>query len=108
MSSTNGKRPYPDPHLNDTVPKFCKDCAKYASCNLYHDEHLRDECSLLKDDAPITYRNSEGYADPTTFYALRNVEREKKRKTKGTPDRRKEQHKPDPSKPRHNTQVVHY
>lgn len=97
------KRPIPDSSLNDTVPQFCLDCAKYASCDLSHDEQLRERCPLLQEDIPLFYRNSDGYPDPTAYYALRNVERERKRRNKA------EQHKnPKDSKPRHNTQVAHY
>ena len=99
----SSKRPYPDTYLNDTVPQFCKECAKYSYCTLCHDEQLRERCPLLQEDIPLFYKNSEGYSDPTTFFALRNVEREQKRKAKGIPDQRKEQRKP-----KHNTQVTHY
>lgn len=90
------------------IPQICQDCAKFASCNLYHDEQLREQCPLLQDDTPLSYRNSEGYSDPTTFFALRNVEREQKRKAKRAPDQRKAQPQNEKRKPRHNTQVVHY
>ena len=99
------KKPYPDTYLNDTVPQFCKECAKYAHCDLCHDEQLRERCPLLKEDIPLFYKNSEGYADPTTFFALRNVEREQKRKAQKAKSR---QDKPSKPKPRHDTQVIHY
>ena len=99
------KKPYPDTYLNDTVPQFCKECAKYAYCELCHDEQLRERCPLLQEDIPLFYKNSEGYADPTTFFALRNVEREQKRKAQKAKSR---QDKPSKPKSRHVTQVVHY
>ncbi len=67
---------------HDNAPRFCRDCTKYASCDLCHDEQLRENCTLLQDNTPLTYRNSEGYADPTTYHALRNVERERRAKRK--------------------------
>ncbi len=94
------RKPYPDTYLNDMVPQFCKECAKYATCTLCHDEQLREHCPLLQEDIPLFYKNSEGYSDPTTFFALRNVEREKKRKN----DKRKNEQ----YKPKHNTQVIRY
>ncbi len=59
-----------------SVPQYCRDCAKYKYCNKCHDEHLREDCQLLEDDAPLSFRNSEGYADPTAYYALLNVDKE--------------------------------
>ena len=34
---------------------------------------------MLDDRKPLSYRNHEGYADPTAYYALLNIERERKR-----------------------------
>ena len=31
-----------------------------------------------RDDEPLCYRNSEGYTDPTAFFALRSVMKESK------------------------------
>ena len=75
---------------------FCADCAKYATCTRRLDERQLAECPILKEEnEPLRYRNSEGYPDPTAFFALRNVARE--------------QSKPRPQeKRRPRTQVVHY
>lgn len=39
-----------------------------------------DHCSRIRsgDDEPLCYRNSEGYTDPTAFFALRSVMKESK------------------------------
>ena len=58
---------------------FCERCGKRAGCTLYMDGRLRGECELLGDRKPLSYRNHEGYADPTAYYALLNIERERKR-----------------------------
>ena len=58
---------------------FCERCGKRAGCTLYMDGRLRGECELLDDRKPLSYRNHEGYADPTAYYALLNIERERKR-----------------------------
>ena len=68
---------------------FCERCGKRAGC-------LRGECELLDDRKPLSYRNHEGYADPTAYYALLNIERERKRGKRPLQKRR----------PR--TQVEHY
>ena len=47
-------------------------------------------CPLDDPEARLTYKNTEGYADPTCFFALCNVLREEK------------------AKKRHNTQIIHY
>ena len=72
---------------------FCGCCAKSAGCPLQYDEERRAQCSILNaDNEPLRYRNSEGYSDPTAFFALRNAMR-----------------KPKAAKKRHpRTQVVHY
>lgn len=54
------------------------------------------ECELLDNRKPLSYRNHEGYADPTAYYALLNIERERKRGKRPLQKRR----------PR--TQVEHY
>ena len=71
----------------------CAGCAKSASCTLQYDEERRAQCPILNaDNEPLRYRNSEGYSDPTAFFALRNVMR-----------------KPKAAKKRHpRTQIVHY
>ena len=75
---------------------FCADCAKYATCTRRLDERQLAACPILKEEnEPLRYRNSEGYPDPTAFFALRNVARE--------------QSKPQQQeKRRPRTQVVHY
>ena len=62
------------------APAFCERCAKRAGCTLYLDERLREMCELLDDRKPLRYRNHEGYADPTAYYALLSIERERKRR----------------------------
>ena len=71
----------------------CECCAKGAGCLLQYDEERRAQCPILSaDNEPLRYRNSEGYPDPTAFFALRNVMR-----------------KPKAAKKRHpRTQIVHY
>ena len=71
----------------------CAGCAKSASCTLQYDEERRAQCPILNaDNEPLRYRNSEGYSDPTAFFALRSAMR-----------------KPKAAKKRHpRTQVVHY
>ena len=77
----------------------CAGCTKSASCTLQYDEERRAQCPILNaDNEPLRYRNSEGYPDPTAFFALRNVMK---------PARPK--HKAKAEKNRHpRTQVVHY
>ena len=72
---------------------FCGCCAKGTNCPLQYDEERRAQCSILNaDNEPLRYRNSEGYSDPTAFFALRSAMR-----------------KPKAAKKRHpRTQVVHY
>ena len=80
--------------------KFCcSDCTKSSYCIRQYDEEQRDSCPILNaDNEPLRYRNSEGYSDPTAFFALRNVMK---------PARPK--HKAKAEKNRHpRTQVVHY
>ena len=77
------------------APAFCERCARRAECTLYTDERLREACELLDDRKPLHYRNHEGYADPTAYYALLSIERERKRRTQTT-------------KRRPRTQVAHY
>ena len=52
----------------------CDRCAKGSGCTLQYDEERRAQCPILDaGDEPLRYRNSEGYSDPTAFFALRNV-----------------------------------
>ena len=71
----------------------CECCAKSASCPLRYDEDQYSKCPILNADSePLRYRNSEGYSDPTAFFALRSA-----------------MCKPKAAKKRHpRTQVVHY
>ena len=71
----------------------CECCAKSVNCPLQYDEERRAQCPILNaDNEPLRYRNSEGYSDPTAFFALRSAMR-----------------KPKAAKKRHpRTQVVHY
>ena len=79
-------------------------------------------CPLDDPEARLTYKNTEGYADPTCFYALCNVMRgEKAKKRAGRPDQNHSRDAPKPchaaggspaphkpQKRRFNTQVIHY
>ena len=71
----------------------CVDCPRSACCILQYDENQRAQCPILNaDNEPLRYRNSEGYSDPTAFFALRSAMR-----------------KPKAAKKRHpRTQVIHY
>lgn len=71
----------------------CECCAKSAGCPLQYDEERRAQCPILNaDNEPLRYRNSEGYSDPTAYFALRSAMR-----------------KPKAAKKRHpRTQVIHY
>ena len=71
----------------------CVDCSRSACCILQYDENQRAQCPILNaDNEPLRYRNSEGYSDPTAFFALRSAMR-----------------KPKAAKKRHpRTQVIHY
>ena len=78
---------------------FCTDCTRQ------YDEEQRARCPILNaDNEPLRYRNTEGYSDPTAFFALRNAMKatspKKKKKTVNEPKGKKKRH------PR--TQVVHY
>lgn len=76
---------------------FCTDCAHASNCTKQFDENERKNCPLVEDDEPLRYRNSEGYPDPTAYFALRNM----MRKPHGG-----QQHKTKKHRPR--TQVVYY
>ena len=52
-------------------------------------------------ESRLTYKNTEGYADPTCFYALCNVLREEKKQHRSRDQPRKQ-------KKRHRIQVIHY
>lgn len=83
-------------------PDFCANCANTARCTRQFDEDQRARCPILNgDDEPLSYRNSEGYFDPTAYFALRNVMR--KTKPAGKPQSAK---KEKPRRPQ--TQIVHY
>lgn len=53
-----------------------------------------------RDDEPLCYRNSEGYTDPTAFFALCSVMRESKPM--------KETHAKKEKQRRIRTRVIHY
>ena len=55
--------------------KFCcSDCTKSSYCIRQYDEEQRASCPILNaDNEPLRYRNSEGYSDPTAFFALRSA-----------------------------------
>ena len=77
----------------------CGCCAKSGNCPLLYDEERRAQCPILNaDDEPLRYRNSEGYSDPTAFFALRNVMKPVRLKQKPKGEKR---HHP-------RTQVIHY
>ena len=77
----------------------CDRCAKGASCTLQYDEERRAQCPILDaGDEPLRYRNSEGYSDPTAFFALRNVMKPAKLNHKAKAEKKR--------RPR--TQVIHY
>ena len=60
---------------------YCDECVHRRTCTLQFEENRRTACPILKgDDEPILYRNSEGYSDPTAYFALRDVARDEKRK----------------------------
>ena len=58
---------------------------------------------LRNSDEKLSYRNADGYADPTCFYALRNImSREKRARSAEQQKTRFVRRK------RFNTQVIHY
>ena len=84
---------------------FCTDCTRGSYCTRQYDEEQRARCPILNaDNEPLRYRNTEGYSDPTAFFALRNAMKattpKKKTKAVNKPKSKKKCH------PR--TQVVHY
>lgn len=75
---------------------ICRDCTEYATCTRRFDKQQIATCPILtEDDEPLSYRNHEGYPDPTAYFAMQKVLREEQEKS-----RRKARH------PR--TQVVRY
>ena len=77
----------------------CECCAKSVSCPLRYDEDQYSKCPILNaDNEPLRYRNSEGYSDPTAFFALRNVMKPAKLNHKAKAEKKR--------RPR--TQVIHY
>ena len=76
----------------------CADCARSTYCIRQYGEEQRARCPILNDDEPLRYRNSEGYSDPTAFFALRNVMRPTVQRHKAKAEKK---HRP-------RTQVVHY
>ena len=77
----------------------CECCAKSVNCPLQYDEERRAQCPILNaDNEPLRYRNSEGYPDPTAFFALRNVMRLTVQRHKAKAEKK---HHP-------RTQVIHY
>ena len=77
----------------------CERCAKSTSCPLQYDEDQYSKCPILSaDNEPLRYRNSEGYSDPTAFFALRSVMKPSRLNHKAKAEKK---HHP-------RTQVVHY
>ena len=77
----------------------CVDCPRSACCILQYDENQRAQCPILNaDNEPLRYRNSEGYSDPTAFFALRNVMKPAKLNHKAKTEKK---HRP-------RMQVIHY
>ena len=77
----------------------CERCAKGAGCTLQYDEDQYSKCPILNaDNEPLRYRNSEGYSDPTAFFALRNVMKPAVLRHKSKAEKKRH----------HRTQVIHY
>ena len=77
----------------------CVDCPRSACCILQYDENQRAQCPILNaDNEPLRYRNSEGYSDPTAFFALRNVMKPAVLRHRAKAEKKRH----------HRTQVVHY
>ena len=64
-------------------------------------------CPPDDPEARLTYKNTEGYADPTCYFALRNVMCEGKKK-QNRPRDAPEYQRDGRGKKRFNTQVIHY
>lgn len=59
---------------------------------------------ILRDsDEKLSYRNADGYADPTCFYALRNIMIREKRARSAEQRKTRFVHRK-----RFNTHVIHY
>ena len=58
-------------------------------------------CPLDDPEARLSYKTTEGYADPTCFFALCNVMRQEKKQHRSRDQPRKQ-------KKRHRIQVIHY
>lgn len=59
-----------------------------------------EQCCPLDDpEARLSYRNTEGYADPTCFYALRNVMHQEKKQHRS---------RDQPNKKNYKTLVIRY
>ena len=77
----------------------CVDCPRSACCILQYDENQRAQCPILNaDNEPLRYRNSEGYSDPTAFFALRNVMKPAVLRHRAKAEKKRH----------HRTQVIHY
>lgn len=70
------------------------------------DSGIGPQCLLDEPEARLTYKNPEGYADPTCFFALCNVMREEKKQNR--PRDKPEYQRNGHRKKRFNTQVIHY
>ena len=77
----------------------CNDCTRSSYCIRQYDEEQRASCPILNaDNEPLRYRNSEGYSDPTAFFALRNVMKPAVLRHRAKAEKK---HRP-------RTQVIHY
>ena len=65
------------------------------------DTGKEQRCPLDDPEARLSYKNTEGYADPTCFFALYNVMRQEKKQHRSREQPRKQ-------KKRHRIQVIHY
>lgn len=87
---------------------ICTDCVRASNCTKQFNENERKSCPLVEDHEPLRYRNSEGYPDPTAYFALRNVMRKPNGGIKGGQKPQGNwKHKAE-KKSRPRTQVVHY
>lgn len=65
------------------------------------DTGKEQRCPLDDPEARLSYKNTEGYADPTCFFALYNVMRQEKKQHRSRDQPRKQ-------KKRHRIQVIYY
>ena len=72
----------------------------------YHSAREEERMEQNRDER-LTYKNAEGYADPTCYFALRNVICEGKKK-QNRPRDAPEYQRDGRGKKRFNTQVIHY